>query len=172
MDLVAYTLEEPPIFRSENMGSAVHAASLNDQGIDVRLMISLEMIGFFSDEEDSQAFPASILKLFYPTRGNFVSVIGSIGDARMTRRTKKGMKGVAALPVYSMNAPKFVPGVDFSDHLNYWAAGYPAIMVTDTAFYRNRAYHTDKDVADRLDYERMALVVEGIFNAVLLVAHR
>ena len=88
----------------------------------------------------------------------------------MTRQVKKGIKSVVELPVYSINAPRFIPGIDLSDHLNYWAAGYQAVMVTDTSFYRNRNYHTNKDVADRLDYRRMGLVVDGVFNAIQFVA--
>ena len=68
----------------------------------------------------------------------------------------------APLPVYSINAPQFIPGVDFSDQRNYWHAGYSAVMITDTAFYRNRNYHTAEDTAEKLDYKRMAMVVEGV----------
>jgi hypothetical protein len=80
------------------------------------------------------------------------------------------MLGASTLPVYSINAPSFIPGVDFSDHLNYWNEGFPAVMITDTAFYRNHAYHTSGDTADRLDYRRMAMVVQGVYGAVLDLA--
>jgi hypothetical protein len=80
------------------------------------------------------------------------------------------MRHAAPLPVYSINAPAFVPGVDFSDQLNYWHAGYSAVMITDTAFFRNRNYHTAQDTAEKLDYRRMAMVVEGVFAAVMDLA--
>jgi hypothetical protein len=166
VELVAFTLEEPPFFRTELMGSAIHARALKSEGTIVRAMLSLEMIGYFSDVEGSQHFPVGMLSLFYPTRGNFISVIGKMGQASLVRRVKKAMSGASSLPVYSINAPQSVPGLDFSDHLNYWRAGYGAVMITDTAFYRNLNYHTAADTAERLDYRRMAQVVEGVYAAV------
>jgi hypothetical protein len=134
-------------------------------------MIALEMIGYFSDAPNSQMFPASILRLFYPTEGNFIAIVGNVGQGAVVRRAKRAMRGASALPVYSLNAPRFVPGVDFSDHLQYWAAGYQALMITDTAFYRNARYHTAHDTPETLDYPRMAMVVQGVYAAVLAFAH-
>lgn len=167
VELVAYTLEELPHFGTQTTGSAVHANFLRREGIPVRLMISLEMIGYFSDAEDSQRFPFSILKLFYPSRGNFILVVGNLSQWGMTRTVKRTMQAATALPVYSINAPSFVPGVDWSDHRYYWQAGYPALMITDTAFYRNPNYHTARDTPDTLDYERMTLVVSAVFTTIL-----
>lgn len=167
VELVAYTLEEPPYFRSRLMGSAVHASSLRAEGFDVRLMISLEMIGYFRNEPDSQHYPVSLLKVFYPSRGNFISVVGKMDQVRAMRRVKRALAGASSLPVYSINAPRSIPGVDFSDHLNYWNEGYDALMITDTAFYRNPNYHTFMDTPETLDYERMASVVAGVYAAVL-----
>jgi hypothetical protein len=166
-ELVAYTLEEPPFFRSEQMGSAMHAKALKREGAAVRAMFSLEMIGYFSDDPDSQHFPSSVLSLFYPTKGNFISVVGKMGEGMLVRKIKKAMAGATSLPVYSINAPRLIPGVDFSDHLSYWREGYPAVMITDTAFYRNANYHTMGDTAERLDYRRMGQVVEGVYAAVV-----
>ena len=80
------------------------------------------------------------------------------------------MRGATDLPVHSINAPRGLPGIDFSDHVNYWKQGYPALMITDTSFYRNRRYHTAKDTADTLDYDRMAKVVVGVCEAVVRLA--
>src|SRR5262245_35981891 len=91
VELVAYTLEEPPFFRSEQMGSAMHANALKRKGAVVRVMFSLEMIGYFSDARDSQHFPSSAFSLFYPTEGNFISVVGKLGDGMLVRRIKKAM---------------------------------------------------------------------------------
>lgn len=170
IELVAYSLEEPPFFRSAYMGSAVHARALLKEGAQVRAMLSLEMIGYFSDAERSQLFPNPMLRLFYPTRGNFIAIVGKVGQALLVRKIKGAMKGASSLPVYSINAPRSIPGVDFSDHLNYWDAGYPAVMITDTAFYRNPNYHTAADTAEKLDYGRMAQVVEGVYAAVIDLA--
>ncbi len=171
VELVAYSLEEPPFFRTENMGSAVHARSLREQGVEVRAMVSLEMIGYFSDEPGSQHFPLSILKFIYPTEGNWLGIVGDMGSGGDVRRMKKALRSAARLPVHSINAPpKLVVGVDWSDHLNYRDNGYPGVMLTDTAHLRNRNYHTADDTADRLDYERMARVVEAVYVAVLELA--
>jgi len=167
VELVAFALEEPPYFRSPFMGSAVHAASLRSQGFAVRAMLSLEMIGYFSDQPDSQQYPVSFLKAFYPAQANFIAVVGKMDQWRTVRRVKKAMTEASQLPVYSINAPRSIPGVDFSDHLNYWNEGYDALMITDTAFYRNPHYHTSTDTPETLDYRRMASVVQGVYAAVL-----
>jgi hypothetical protein len=166
VELVAYTNEEPPHFRYPSMGSAHHAASLRAAGRDVSLMLALEMIGWFSDEAGSQTYPFPGMSLLYPDKGDFIAVIGRFNDWADTRKVKAAMRGAGDLPVHSMNSLSSIPGVDFSDHLNYWAEGYPALMITDTAFYRNPHYHTAEDTYDRLDYARMAKVVAGVFAVV------
>ena len=164
VELVFYTLEEPPYFRTENMGSAVHSRSLVESKRPVDMMISVEMIGYFTDAPDSQSFPLSAMKLVYPTQGNFIAVVGRYKDMVATRRVKSALKGVDGLPVRSINAPALVTGIDFSDHLNYWAQGFSAVMVTDTSFYRNHEYHRSGDTYERLNYPRMAQVVQGLYQ--------
>jgi Peptidase family M28 len=141
------------------MGSCWHARS----GRAVQLMISLEMIGYFSDAEDSQAYPVPGLGWLYPTKGDFIAIVSRLHDWAETRRLKAAMLGASDLPVRSINTLPIVPGVDFSDHLCYWEQGMPAVMVTDTAFNRNPAYHGAGDTFDRLDYRRMAKVVQGVY---------
>lgn len=170
VELVAYTLEEPPYFRSKQMGSHMHANTLKQQGAAIRLMISVEMIGYFSDAPNSQHLPTPLLSPFYPSQGNFIAIVGKLGQGEPTRKVKKAMRGASALPVYSINAPSFIPGIDFSDHLNYWNAGYDALMITDTSFYRNPNYHTPRDKPESLDYQKMAMTVQGIYAAVLAIA--
>lgn len=162
VELVAFCLEEPPNFDTPDMGSAHHALGLQKAGVPVRLMLSIEMIGFFNDAEGSQAYPFAPLKLFYPNRGNFIAIVGRYRDWQDTRMLKSAMRGTGDVAVESINAPLFVPGIDLSDHLNYWKAGFPALMITDTAFYRNDQYHRRGDTADRLDYVRMAKVVSAV----------
>ncbi len=169
-ELVAYTLEEPPHFTSPAMGSAVHARSLKARGIAVRAMIALEMLGYFTDAPGSQAYPLPIFKLFYPSRGNFIGVVGKLGQGALVRRVAKAMRRAAPLPVHSISAPTSLQGVDFSDHRSYWKVGYEAVMITDTAFYRNPNYHTEFDTPETLDYGRMARVVEGVRAAVVAEA--
>lgn len=167
VELVAYSLEEPPFFATQQMGSAYHAAKLFEQGISVSLMISLEMIGYFTDQPGSQSFPYNLLRWFYPDSGNFIAVVGNLAQREVVKTVKASMRGTTDLPVYAISAPAGVPGIDFSDHRNYWPYGYPAVMVTDTGFYRNTAYHGAGDTADRLDYVRMGKVVVGVYETVL-----
>ncbi len=166
IELVAYTLEEPPYFTSEAMGSVVHAKSLRAKGIQVSAMLSLEMIGYFSDAAGSQKYPVPGLDLIYPSVGNFIAVAGDIKNGLLTRKVKAAMRSATPLPVHSISAPSWVPGVDLSDHRSYWSEGYPAVMITDTAFVRNFAYHTSNDTAERLDYARMGMVVEGVYKVI------
>lgn len=170
VDLVAYTLEEPPYFGSKYMGSAAHVKMLLKQNIQVRMMMALEMIGYFSDEPGSQSYPLPLMNLYYPTKGNYIAIVGEFLKGSDVRQIKQTMQGVSDLPVYSINAPGFLFGVDFSDHYNFWQAGYNAVMITDTAFYRNREYHSPFDTADRLDYTRMGKVVQGVHAAILQLA--
>ena len=163
VDLVSFTLEEPPFFRTEGMGSAQHAKMLAEQKIEVNLMIALEMIGYFSDVSGTQDYPLPVLKFLYPTTGNFLAVVGRTGEGAIAKRIKSKLAASTRLPIYSINGPQVIPGIDFSDHLNYWQRGFPAVMLTDTAFYRNKNYHTIHDTPATLDYERMAEVVRGVY---------
>ncbi len=164
LDIVAFSLEEPPNFRSETMGSHIHARRLADSGADLKLMISVEMIGYYADEPGSQTYPLSFLTWFYPDRGNFIGVVGRSFDRRLVSRVKSLMRVDDRLPVYSINAPAFVPGIDLSDHWGFWEHGLPAVMVTDTAFLRNPNYHMPSDRPETLDYERLALTVDGLYR--------
>ena len=165
--LVAYSLEEPPFFRTDKMGSAVHAESLIAPNERVKLMISLEMIGYFTDVPDSQEYPSSILKLIYPTVGDFIAIIGKFDLSLATVEIKKAFSDSTNLKALSMNAPAAIPGIDFSDHLNYWERGMDAVMITDTAFLRNKNYHKQNDTYDRLNYAKMSQVIEGVLAYLL-----
>lgn len=166
IELVAYTLEEMPHFRTEDMGSSWHARTLKKAQRDVRLMLSLEMIGYFSDLPSSQDYPLPFLSSLYSDRGNFVALVGKLGDFAATRRAKAIMLGATDLPVYSINTSPLVPGIDYSDYQSYWKEGMPALMVTDTAFLRNKHYHLASDTYEKLDYARMAKVVQAVYAVV------
>lgn len=162
VELVSYPLEEPPFFYTRKMGSFVHANSLKEKGIKVKAMLALEMIGYFKDDPGSQSYPLFLLRPFYPSKGNFIAVVGKLFQRKIVKTVREAMRDATPLPVESINAPRLLPGIALSDHLNYWWAGYPAAMITDTAFYRNPNYHTALDTPDTLDYKRMAQVVEGV----------
>lgn len=165
--LVAYPLEEPPFFRTNDMGSYVHAASLKHSKEKVRLMISLEMLGYFSDAPNSQRYSPSALSWIFPTTGNFIAVVGPASISSATISLKRAITRSTDLAALSINAPSLLPGVDFSDHLNYWKHDFDAVMVTDTAFLRNANYHSEKDLPETLDYHRMAQVVTGVHSYVM-----
>lgn len=167
VELVSYPLEEPPFFYTNDMGSAVHANSLKEEGVDLRAMIALEMIGYFRDKPNSQRFPLFLLRPFYPSTGNFISVVGNLFQRSLVKTVREAMREATPLPVESINAPRILPGIALSDHLNYWKAGYEAVMITDTAMFRNPNYHTASDTPDTLDYRRMGQVVDGVREAVL-----
>ena len=153
--LVAFANEEPPFFGSEQMGSAVHAASVKR----ARGMIALDMIGYFHGE---QLWTSWVLSLMYPHRADFISVDGGWRDRVLTRHVKRALNAANANAV-SFTGPREM--LDASDQRNYWARGWPAVIVTDTAYLRNPNYHTAKDTADTLDYARMAKVIDGLYEA-------
>ncbi|MDR0498141.1 MAG: M28 family peptidase, partial [Holophagales bacterium] len=156
VDLAAYSLEEPG-----TIGSEVHAKDLKAKNVDVRAMISLEMLGYFSDEPKSQRYPSSLLKLFYPSKGNFLCVVGKSGNGGLVKAIKKSMAKATPLPVRSFSAsPSRARFIDRSDHKPFWDQGYNAVMLTDTSEYRNTYYHTINDIPEHLDYRRLAMVAK------------
>lgn len=162
---VAFSLEEPPVFMTKHMGSYIYAKSLKQEGIDVYGMVALEMLGYYNDRKDSQFFPLPFFRWFYPDRGNFIAFVGNISSSRFTKKIKGYFMAESSLPVESLNSVSIIPGVNFSDHLNFWEFGYPAFMITDTAFYRNPNYHAPGDLASTLDYKRMAELIAGLYKA-------
>ena len=165
IDLVAYTLEEPPYFRTELMGSYIHAKSLADIQADVYGMISLEMIGYFKDHKKSQSYPVGLLSLFYGNRGDYITLVNKFGSGKFSRQFGRSFRSVATVKAKAFTGPPALPGIDFSDHQNYWKFGYSALMITDTAFYRNKNYHHPTDTMETLDLKRMAQVIEGVYVA-------
>ncbi|WP_081867813.1 M28 family peptidase [Hymenobacter sp. IS2118] len=167
VDLVAYTLEEPPYFRTEYMGSYIHAKSLADNKTEVYGMISLEMIGYFKDEKKSQSYPVGLLSLFYGNKGNYITLVKKFGAGQFSRSFCRKYKSVKSVRTKTFTAPPYLPGIDFSDHLNYWKFGFSALMITDTSFFRNKNYHEPTDTMKTLDIERMAQVLDGVFNTIM-----
>lgn len=166
VELVAYCLEEPPYFRTEHMGSRRHARSLKAAGREPRLVMVLEMIGYFADAPGSQRYPVPGLSAIYPDQGNFIGVVGNYASMEAVREVKAAMRQAGTVLVEAIVAPAILPGIDFSDHASYWQEGMPAVMVTDTAFYRNPNYHRSSDLPGTLDYARMAGVVGAVARVV------
>jgi len=169
IDLVAFTLEEPPFFRTDYMGSFIHAQSLAKDSVNVKGMVCLEMIGYFDDAKKTQRYPIGALKLFYGSRGNYITLVNKFGPGSFARSFTRTFRKKTQVKAKQFKGPKSLPGIDFSDHMNYWHFGYSAVMVTDTAFYRNGNYHGKGDTMEKLDFQRMAKVVDAVL--VSLTAH-
>lgn len=163
IEFVAYSLEEPPFFRTDYMGSHIHARSLFENETEIMGMICLDMIGYFNENKNSQYYPIGLLKLFYGNKGDFITVVQKFGNGKFGRQIKRKMKKCNLIKTKSFRAPSKVPGIDFSDHLNYWRYNYNAVMITNSAFYRNPNYHKSSDTLATLDVQRMGLVIDEIF---------
>jgi Zn-dependent M28 family amino/carboxypeptidase len=159
---VAFVNEEPPYFHSGEMGSLVYAGRCKARGDHISAMISLETIGYFSDEPHSQIYPSPGLGAFYPKTGNFIGFVANVGSRSLLRRALKTFRQSGRLPSEGAAVPSFIPGVGWSDHWSFWEHGYPAIMITDTAPFRYPHYHSASDTPDKLDYNRFTLVVSGM----------
>ncbi len=159
--LVAFVNEEPPFFFWGEMGSKVYAKAARARGDDIRVMLSLEMLGCYSDEMGSQGYPP-LLKYFYPAQGNYVAFVSNVRSRHALRGVFEAFRASSDFPAEKLAAPALVPGIGWSDQLSFWREGYPAAMVTDTAFHRYRHYHQPTDTPEKLDYARMAQVVEGL----------
>lgn len=166
IDLVAYTLEEPPYFRTENMGSYIHAQSLNNDKIDVYGMISLEMIGYFSDKENSQFYPDPRLTLVYGNKGDFITVVNKSDKKQFAIDFGDAFKKNTTIKTVVFDSKPEEQPIDYSDHLNYWKFGYSAVMITDTAFLRNKNYHRKTDIMETLDLNKMSSVINSVYKTI------
>lgn len=167
---VFFVNEEPPYFQTDSMGSLVYARELRHEGVSVSAMISLETIGFYSDVSGSQKYPP-VLGLFYPSRGDFIGFVGNPESRDLVRRSIRKFRESTPFPSEGIAAPADWPGIGWSDHWSFWQEKYPAIMITDTALFRYPYYHTSLDTADKIDFKRMARVVEGVRRVVESLAN-
>ncbi len=158
---VAFANEEPPFFKTEQMGSRVYARRSKARGDNIVAMFSLETIGYYSDRRGSQRFPFP-LGFFYPSTGSFIAFVSNLSSRALLHEVLASFRRHAEFPAEGVAAPAFIPGVDWSDHWSFWKEGYPALMVTDTAPYRYPYYHTAQDTPDKVDYARLARVVTGL----------
>lgn len=162
---VAFANEEPPFFKSPEMGSLVYARSCRERGEVIVAMLSLETIGYYRDEPGSQRYPFP-LAWFYPSRGNFIGFVSRTADRALVRQCVAGFRRHAQFPSEGGALPAALPGIDWSDHWAFWQAGYPALMITDTAPFRYPYYHHEEDTPDKLDFDRLARVVSGLAGVV------
>jgi Zn-dependent M28 family amino/carboxypeptidase len=166
---LAFVNEEPPHFQTDQMGSLVYARRCRERKDAIVAMLSLETIGYYSDAEGSQQYPAP-LRLFYPSKGDFVAFVGNLASRSLVREVMDVFRREAGFPCEGAALPGWLQGVGWSDHWSFWQAGYPGVMVTDTAPFRYPHYHTPEDTPDKLDYERLGRVVDGLERVVRRLA--
>ena len=166
---VAFANEEAPFFYGDEMGSNLYAARAQAQGEHVEAMLSLETLGYFTDQPGSQKYPFPFSYL-YPDTGNFIGFVGNLSSRSLVRKAVGAFRASTAFPSEGVAAPSGIEGIHWSDHWSFWEAGYPAIMVTDTAPFRYPYYHTAKDTPAQLDYNGLARVTGGLADVVGVLA--
>jgi len=166
---VAFVNEEPPFFQTDDMGSRVYASRARRRGERIVAMLSIETIGYYSEETGSQHYPFP-LSLVYPNTANFIGFVGNHASRDLVRRAIGTFRTRTDFPSEGITAPEWITGIGWSDHASFWKEGYAALMITDTALFRYRHYHTPEDTPDKIDYTRMARVVMGIARVVAELA--
>jgi Zn-dependent M28 family amino/carboxypeptidase len=162
---VAFVNEEPPFFKTRNMGSLVYAKECRKREENIVAMICLETIGYYRNEPETQKYPFP-LSFCYPDTGNFIAVVGNLNSKPLVKTFSRHFMEQSDFPVECAAPFGFITGVDWSDHWSFWKMGYQAIMLTDTALFRYPYYHSMHDTVDKLDYESLARVTYGISKAV------
>jgi hypothetical protein len=163
--LIAFANEEVPFFGTADQGARRYVAALKQRGEDVRAMLSIETIGYYSTGPKTQLYPAP-LNRFYPDTGNFIGFVGNLSSRGLVHEAIRAFRRHTSFPSQGAAAPASLPGVEWSDHEAFWGAGFPAVMITDTAPFRNPYYHTRGDTPDTIDYPRTARVVDGLVAVV------
>jgi Zn-dependent M28 family amino/carboxypeptidase len=158
---VGFVNEEPPFFLTRQQGSTVYAKAARARGDDIRLMVSLETLGYYSDAPGSQRYPP-LFRFFYPDRADFLGLVSDLRSRGVMRRVANVFRERCDFPLQHTATLRWVPGVAWSDHLPFWRQGYPALMATDTAFYRYRYYHTARDTPDKLTYPAFGRATEAL----------
>ncbi len=168
---VAFANEELPHGGTDAMGSLAYAGRTKQNGENIFAMISLETIGYYTDEPNSQKYPAPLAWL-YPDRGNFVAFIGNLRSRQLVRTAIASFRRHATIASEGIAAPQLLRDISRSDHASFWRHGYPAIMVTDTAPFRYPYYHTPNDTPDKIDFTGLAQVTAGLNHVIRDLARR
>jgi Zn-dependent M28 family amino/carboxypeptidase len=148
------------------MGIRFYAKKAREENEKIRAVIILEMIGYYSEKKNSQKH-LPLLGPFYPNRADFITIVGNLPSRELVVDLLASFKKSSSFPIVSIVAPDFIPGLNFSDHASFWEQGFPAVMITDTAYMRNPHYHKSTDLTETLNYEKMSLVIHGLRGAIL-----
>lgn len=167
---VAFVNEEPPFFQTAQMGSVVYANAVKARGDRVVGMLALETMGYYSDAPGSQQYPGP-MTLMYPDTGNFIGFVSNVASGRLLIKARRAFKERSRFPLQAAVLPAGVPGVGWSDHWSFWQAGYPAMMVTDTAPFRYPWYHSAADTPDKICFDRFGEVVDGLEHVAMRIAN-
>lgn len=162
---ISFALEEPPAYGTRFMGSRVYAKKAREGNEKIDGMICLEMVGYACYEPGCQQYPFPLNFFGYPKEGNFIGIVGNIKSRGFTKDVLDGFQNNRDLPVIKLCVPfngYVLPAVRLSDHASFWDKGFKAVMITDSAFYRNPHYHLPSDTMDKLDYQFMAELVESL----------
>jgi Peptidase family M28 len=162
---VEFTNEEPPYFWTKNMGSLVYAQNAKQRGDRIVGMFSLETLGYFTEQANTQKYPPP-LNFLYPSKGNFIGLISNIDSRELLRNTIRSFRAQAQFPSEGAALPSEIQGVGWSDHWSFWQQGYQALMITDTAPFRYPFYHEWEDTMDKIDFEKLARVTVGISQVI------
>jgi len=164
---VAFALEEPPVYSTRHMGSRVYVRNAKEVGEEIDGMICLEMVGFTCRQPGCQEYPFPLTYFGYPKMGDFIGIVGNFKSRPFTRQVTHAFLNSRQLPVVKLTVPLsgwILPSVRLSDHASFWDAGYKAVMITDSAFYRNPHYHLSSDTMDTLDFDFMARLVQSLVH--------
>lgn len=168
---VAFANEEPPFFQTPNMGSWVYAQRSRQQNEHIVLMLSLETIGYYTDAPSSQRYPPP-LSLIYPSTGNFIGFVSNLANRDWVQRAVGAFRQHTQFPSEGAALFEWLPGVGWSDHWAFWQEGFPALMVTDTALFRDPNYHTTNDTPDHIHFGHLARVVTGLEHVIRDLANQ
>lgn len=162
---VSFPLEEPPTYGTRHMGSKVYAKKSKREKERIDGMLCLEMVGYTCLQPGCQSYPFPLMFMNYPKVGNFIGIVGNFRSKGFTNSLFKAFQKNQDLPVIKLTVPFggwAMPSVRLSDHAPFWDQGYKAVMITDSAFYRNPHYHQTSDTMDKLDFQFMAELVESL----------
>jgi Zn-dependent M28 family amino/carboxypeptidase len=168
---VAFANEEPPFFQTKDMGSRAYARRSRQRNENIILMFSLETIGYYTDAPNSQHYPPP-LSLIYPSTGNFIGFVSNLANRDWVRLAVGNFRQHTQFPSEGAALFGWLPGVGWSDHWTFWQEGFPAIMVTDTALFRDPYYHTANDTPDHIHYDHLARVTAGLHQVIEDIANK
>jgi len=164
--LVAFANEEPPFIRTKQMGSYQYASYLHKNKVDVLGMISIETIGYYSNEKNSQKYFNFLPNFIYPNIGNFLACVSNLRSAPFLKKFLETFTLHSSFPLRSLIGPGLFPGINSSDQWSFWQFGYQAFMLTDTAPFRYVHYHKSTDTADKLNYKKLAEAITALEKTV------